>query len=126
MQKPRWKAARRERDKARVRALLRPLIPQLKKQFREKMAEMAKQAAQIENEKLRTDLLNLIKSFLRALGGYRQWDELFEFVESSTETMRMGIAMGLYGHWDPRTQKTFDAAEARAEDRVMMANRGDT
>jgi hypothetical protein len=96
-----------------LRAAEYPVIAMIKK----KMAELAREARKVEDEKLRTDLLGLIQSCLRALSGYRDWDELFEFVESSTDILSMGIATALYGHWDPRTQKIFDAAEERAIDR---------
>ena len=85
------------------------------------MAEFAKQAS-IENEKLRTDILKRIGSLVRNLREYRKWDGLFEFVEC---TVRIGIASGLYGLRDPRTQKLFHSAEARAMDRAMMANQRD-
>jgi hypothetical protein len=43
---------------------------------------------------------------------------LFEFVESSTDILKMRIASGLHGPLDPRTQKLMDIAEARAMDRA--------
>jgi hypothetical protein len=117
---------RTKKVKAQMRAQLRSLISQLKKSFREKMAELAEQAAQIENETHRTDLLDLKDSFLRDLREYRDWDELLEFVESSTDMLRTSVAVGLYGHFDPRTKEVFKRAQARAMDRAMRANHRDT
>jgi hypothetical protein len=118
--------ARKKKIKAQMRAQLRSLISQLKKSFREKMAELAEQAAQIEDEILRTDLLDLKDSFLRQLKEYRDWDELLEFVESSTDMLRTSVAVGLYGHFDQRTKQVFKRAQARAMDRAMRANHRDT
>jgi hypothetical protein len=87
------------------------------------MAGYAEEVVQIPDEKLRSDLLNLIGSFVRALQEYRDWDQLLEFVQSSIDTLRIGIASGLYGHRDPRTQKLFKLAEQRAFDRAMMPER---
>jgi hypothetical protein len=109
-----------------MRAQLRPLIPQLKKSFRRKMAELAEQAAQIENATLRTELLDLKDSFLRDLTEYRDLDELFEFVESSTDMLRTSIAVGLYGYFDQRTKEVFKRAQARAMNRAMIADHRDT
>jgi len=113
---------RRKKKPKIIQPEIRPLVQMLKQAFRTKMAEFAKQASQIEDEKFRTTILNLIGSLVRSLPEYRRWDELFEFVESYTDTVRIGISSALYGPRDARTQQLFKLGEARAMDRAMQAN----
>ena len=90
------------------------------------MAQLAHDAAQIEGEENRTSILKCIQVTLEAVDEYDDWDELFEFVESNIDFVRMGVARGLYGLFDPRTQKIVEKAEERAMDRAMMADQRDT
>ena len=126
--KPRTHSAismERKKQRSALQAQSRTLISAAKTSFKKQMGEFAKQASLIENEKLRTDILKLIGSLVGSLRQYRKWDELFEFVESNTDIVGIGIAIGLYGLGDPRTQKLCDLGEARAMDRAMMANQRD-
>src|SRR5205814_314596 len=79
------KSAIRQKQRSALQAQSRSLISAAKTRFKKQMAEFAKQASLIENEKLRTDILNLIRSIVRSLPGYRNWDDLSKFVESSTD-----------------------------------------
>jgi hypothetical protein len=101
-------ADRKKKERARWRAQKRSLLSEIRRSFKKKMAQYTEQATQIPDEKLRSVLLNLMKSFIREVNEYRNCGDLLEFVESSTDTIKMGIGTGLYGHrWrssEPRTQ----------------------
>jgi hypothetical protein len=115
--------ARREKSDAKLREPYGlPSKAEIKKKFKEQMAQFATDAASIENEELRGNLSRCIEATLRALPDYRDLHDLLEFVQSSTDTLRMGLARGLNGHRDPRTQKIIEKAEEQAMDRAMLAD----
>lgn len=115
--------ARREKSDAKLRERYGlPSKAEIKKKFKEQMAQFATDAASIESEELRGNLSRCIEATLRALPDYGDLHDLLEFVQSSTDTLRMGLATGLYGLLDPRTQKIIERAEERAMDRAMMAD----
>lgn len=97
-----------------------PSISEIKKNFRKQMVIMSTEIVQIESEELRNDLLKCIEVNLRALNDYKNLNQLLDFVESNIDSLKMGIAIGLYGHLDLRTQKIIEKAEERAIDRAMM------
>jgi hypothetical protein len=101
-----------------------PSKAEIKKNFKKTMARFTIEISAVENSQLRDDLLKSVQSNLEIMTYYKNVYELIDFVMSATDHLEIGIATGLYGLLDPRTQKLADRAEEREMDQRCGCENG--